>query len=144
MTVVIPAVAVEEFSADQKREVVMRYQETPHGKKGLYLESIGVSRDRVKTWRKQLIAGNIDTGLTPRENVRMSASDVNEIRRLQELTESLSSRIAELEGELEEKDKQLVAKDEQLSVKDEQNAAHARAVDSLGKAIAIMQKYTDR
>lgn len=67
----------------------------------------------------------------------MDSSDVNEIRRLKDLTKSLEQRVAELEGALEEKDKQ-------LSIKDEQNAAHARPVDSLGKAIAIMQKHTDK
>ena len=108
-----------------KIEIVMTYAQIPYGGKRKYL------------WNKQFFAGDMDTGQTPRKNVRMDASDVNEIRRLKDLSESLEQRVAELEGALEEKDKQ-------LRIKDEQNAAHARAVDSLGRSIAIMQKYTDK
>lgn len=139
MTVVIPPTsrASEEFTTEQKREIIMTYAQIPYGGKKKYLAKIGITYKVLNRWNKQFIAGDIDTGLTPRKNVRMNTSDIHEIRRLKDLTKSLEQRVAELEGALEEKDKQ-------LSMKDEQNAAHARAVDSLGKAIAIMQKYTDK
>ncbi|MGV0351962.1 transposase [Corynebacterium guaraldiae] len=139
MTISIPPedmVPQGRYTAEQKEKVVLEYYSVKHGQRRKYLDSIGVSYSSFKRWRKQFAGGDLVTGLTPRHNIPVCPENINEYKRLRKSNEALSDEIARLK-------QQLAEKDEIIARKAEQTEAHCRAVDAMGKAIAIMQKYSE-
>lgn len=129
MTVVIPSQSEHNFSPDDRREVVITYYCAPHGSRIAYLNSRGIKYEWFRRWRLQYFGGDIDRGITPRDNVVMTPKDSAEIKRLYSENTALKDELAKVK--------------EELAQTREQSTAHAKAVDALGKAIATMQKYTE-
>ena len=143
MTVFVPPERLREFSADEKRAVVEGYYSQPWGMRKRWLEAEGIPYGQLTVWKSQYAGGNLETGLTPRENVSVNEFDIVEVKRLKEQMAKLLEEKEQLEKQLADQDARLAEKDVLLRQRDEQTAAHARAVESLGKAIAIMQKRID-
>lgn len=166
MSVQIPPVDPDRtFTAEQRREIVLAHAETKHGLKGEFLRAAGVTPRQLYLWRRQLAAGTLDIGLTPRENIPMSDKNIVEFSRLTQRNQELEALNAELGAErakfeterakfeterakLETRHAKLEARiaelEKAVADKDAATTAHAKAVEAMGKAIAAMQKYTDR
>lgn len=125
----IETVAHRVYSPEEKREHVVNYFSCKHGFKNAYLQEHDLTTRQLYRWRDQLIGGDIDTGLIPRKTVVMSHDEANEMKRLRALAKEQQKQIEQLQLQLAEKERQ--------------TQAHARAVDSLGKAIAIMHGRID-
>lgn len=96
-----------EFTTEQIREFVHRYEVQPHGRKAAWLEEQGVSYSRLRRWRSAVFDGDLDRGLIPREGgvvtpqekragierqrARERAAQAAELARL-------NARVRELEG----------------------------------------------
>lgn len=114
----IPA---QEFTPDQMREIVTEYVTTPHGHKAQFAESVGVTQDKILTWRAAMADGDIDNGKIPRKTGRMTRDDVAEIKRLQQ-----------------QLDDQQATHAREVAAKDDEIARLSKAADSLGKAISAL------
>ena len=143
MSVFVPPERLVEFSAEEKRAVVEGYYSQPWGVRQRWLESQGIPYERFKVWGRQYAGGSLETGLTPRENVSVNEFDIVEVKRLKEQMATLLEEKEQLEKQLADQSARLAEKDVLLRKRDEQAAAHARAVESLGKAIAIKHKHLD-
>ena len=60
------------FTAEQVREFVGEYYLRPHGQKGSWLASKGMSYDRLRRWRSAVFDGDVERGLVPREGSPMT------------------------------------------------------------------------
>ncbi|WJY74317.1 hypothetical protein CCANI_02295 [Corynebacterium canis] len=97
MSVQIPPVDPDRtFTAEQRREIVLAHAETKHGLKGEFLRAAGVTPRQLYLWRRQLAAGTLDIGLTPRENIPMSDENIVEFSRLTQRNQELEALNAEL------------------------------------------------
>lgn len=91
------------YTNEEIREFVYEYERQPHGTKGVWLSSQGVSWDRFQKWRNTVFDGHLDRGLIPREGSHMTSS--NQRRRIakQDVQQSsenmqLRARVRELEA----------------------------------------------
>ena len=116
----------EDFSAAKKREIVLEYGQAPWGQKRDVLDKYGVTIHSIKKWRKLAVIGGLDRPPVPRKNVSMDEFAAAEIARLK------AERIQLLD--------QIAAMQEQLRQGEERDLHRIRAIDAMGKAIAIMQK----
>ncbi|MEJ5998764.1 hypothetical protein [Corynebacterium sp. H130] len=98
------------------------YYSLKHSQRGQYIRDLGISPNTIYKWRDQMIAGDIDTGLRPRQTVVMSTDEANDIKRL--LKEN---------AELKKQNEAL------------RRRAHANqeAAEALGKAIATLQSLSE-
>ncbi|MFY9263276.1 MAG: hypothetical protein GX483_01455 [Actinomycetaceae bacterium] len=55
---VVPVERRRDFTVDERREIVMKYEDTPHGKKGTYLQSTGASPYQLERWQAQMLASS--------------------------------------------------------------------------------------
>lgn len=119
---------VRGLTVEQRREHVLAYLGLPHGSKIRYLTEHGISMRQMCTWRKQVYAGTLETGLVPRGGW-MNDPDVNrEVARLRRELEALRSQMAALEA----------SHDQQLAAKQAEIDAAGRVAEALGKAIALL------
>lgn len=107
MTVIIPS---KQFSAEDRRRLVLEYLEQPHGLKAAFLGANQVGHDQFRRWRAALADGDLDTDQVPRKTGVMTRRDAAEVRRLQAEVDRLSAQLA----------------------------AEHKVVDALGKAISVM------
>lgn len=142
------------FTTDEIREIVETYERAPYGTKAMYLEELGVPRDKIYQWRKQVYHGNLDRNLNPRDARRITRHQTweflslrekmhdlkGENHRMQETTDALragyEAQIRSLHAELDQVKAELAEKEEQVIL-------HAQAVDALGKAIATLRNDSD-
>jgi transposase-like protein len=107
MTVIIPS---RQFSAEDRRRLVLEYFEQPHGSKATFLRERQIGKDQFRRWRTALADGDLDTDQVPRKTGVMTRRDAAEVRRLQAEVDRLN----------------------------EQLASERKVVDALGKAISVM------
>ena len=60
------------FTAEQVREFVGEYYLRPHGQKGSWLASKGMSYDKSRRWRSAVFEGDVERGLVRREGSPMT------------------------------------------------------------------------
>lgn len=138
MSVHIPPVDPErDFSVEQRRDIVLAYEQTKHGHKAEYLQKAGVTRRQMERWWRQLAAGTLDIGLTPRKNVRMTDQNIAELARVVKYTK-------ELEEALAQRDALIAQLQAAMAEKDAAAISQSKAVEAMGKAIAAMHHHTDR
>lgn len=106
------------WTAEQKRDFVLRYVALPHGTKEAFAREAGVDSSRLARWRRQLAAGTLEQGLVPRGGGLWRVDDNREVARL-------LAQVEELEG--------LLAKERA------ERASQARVIDALGKAIELLR-----
>lgn len=109
------------LTAVEKREAVIEYMDLPHGQKTKWLREQPFSRSSFIRWRLSYLAGDLDRGLTPR-NAGLVTSSGHRMRQLEKAFAQQESEMAKLR----EQNEQLQAT----------NAA-------LGKAIGLMQKWSE-
>jgi transposase-like protein len=107
MTVIIPS---RQFSAEDRRRLVLEYFVQPHGSKAAFLRDRQIGKDQFRRWRVALADGDLDTDQVPRKTGVMTRRDAAEVRRLQAEVDRLN----------------------------EQLASERKVVDALGKAISVM------
>lgn len=110
------------FTPEEKKWLVANYYLQKHGSKGAFLKRHNVSGAAILKWRDQMIAGDIDMDLSPRQTVVMSTSEAKEIKRLLEE----NARLRKANEALRKR-------------------AHANqeAAEALGKAIATLQNLPE-
>ena len=64
------------FTSAEMVELVHEYHLQPHGQKGSWLASHGLTYHRLRRWRETLYAGDLDRGLIPREGSDVSTPPV--------------------------------------------------------------------
>lgn len=109
------------FTAVEKRGFVLEYLDLPHGTKAKWLAEQQFSPNTFKHWRLAYLGGSLDHGLVPRN----AETVTNSGHRLRQLERDLELKQAELERIREQNDK-LQATNE-----------------ALGKAIGLMQKWSE-
>jgi transposase-like protein len=116
------------LTAEQKRGLVYAYVAAPYGSKGEYLREHGVTDRQMRTWRAQVFAGTLELGLIPRGGAMVSPEESAALARLIKENRSLQEQLAA----------QQVEHEQAVAAKDAELAVQLRAVDALGKAIAIL------
>ena len=130
--------AVLGLTAEQKREHVLAYLETPFGVKGRYLDEYGISRYQIRRWRSQVYAGTLEVGLVPRGGLMVNDPDGNrEVVRLRQENEQLRVRLQEQASGYEQRLQELSA------AKQAEIDAGQKTVDALGKAIALLHASSE-
>lgn len=91
------------YTNEEVRAAVYEYERRPHGTKGAWLDSQGISRGKLRRWRDAVFDGDLDRGWIPREGGAMTSP--NQRRRLtrhhgqsEADNEQLRARIRELEA----------------------------------------------
>ena len=112
----------------EKHAHVLAYLACAHGSKGAYLDEHDVSESQIRGWRDQVYAGTLEFGLVPRGPVVNSMEQNQEILRLQRDNEALRRQLQEQAG----------THQDALAAKEAELATASRAVDALGKAIALL------
>jgi transposase-like protein len=106
------------WTAEQKREFVLKYSALPHGSRGSFAREMDVDYRMLRRWRLQLAAGTLEQGLVPREGKLWQLDDNREVARLAAQVQDLESRLVKAQAEKESQD---------------------RVIDALGKAIELLR-----
>lgn len=96
------------FTAGEIREFVHEYHGLPYGRKAVWLVERDISRNRLRRWSAAVYDGDLERGLIPREDGRMTippgkrsalekARAAEQARHEAEVAE-LTARIRKLEG----------------------------------------------
>lgn len=115
----VVSIPPQEFTVEQKRELVLEYAETRYGDKQALLEERGVPWHVFRRWRAAMADGDLASGKVPRQTGRMAENDVAEIRRLEAENAKLQKRLERAEADRDRMEK---------------------AADALGKAIDVMRE----
>lgn len=113
------------FTAAEIREFVHEYQVQPHGRKGSWLASRGVSYERLRRWRDAVFEGDLDRGLVPREGSPMTVPSSKRTAWEKERARERAAHAAEVE--------RLTARVRELEGTN----------DALGKAIGLLHKVNE-
>lgn len=119
------------FTVEQKRALVYEYLDCRWGTKSEFRRARGISTSQMRTWRVQVMADTLDTGLVPRGGVAVGADEAKAMARLAKEAEQLREQLVQ---ERAEHAKALAAKEAELGTQQ-------RAVDALGKAIEILHLH---
>ena len=110
---------ISTWTIEQRRAIVAEYEVAPYGSKQLVLRRHRVTDSQIRTWTSSRDAGLLEVGRSLRKGSMTPKKESAELARLRE-------RIARLEDDLGR------ARDD---IADRQ-----RALDSLGKATALLQE----
>ena len=122
------------FTVEQQRELVYEYLGVRYGGKARFLVERGISQDRMRRWRSQVLADTLELGLVPRGGGMGSVEESAGLKKLLDENRALRSQLAANDAEHRQ---ELAAKDEALETQ-------RRAVDALGKAIEILHQSGER
>ena len=109
------------YTAVEKRAFVLEYMDQPYGAKASWLAAQPFSAHTFKDWRLAYLGGSLDHGLVPRNAETVNHSG----HRLRHVEKDLAAKQAEPERIRDQNDK-LQATNE-----------------ALGKAIGLMQKWSE-
>lgn len=118
------------FTAAEKQALVLEYLAVPHGFKGQFLRERGLGPDRIRRWRRQVVAGSLEHGLVPREGGMVGLEDV----------EALKSVLAENERLKKQLAAEQRAHEKKLAAVEAEGEVHKRAAATLGKAIELLHQ----
>lgn len=110
-----------DYTAQQRRELVLEYLAVPYGRRQAWLAARGVRTRTVQKWRRQVMAGVVESGRIPRGGVLVSVEENRELARLH-------AENTRLRAELEAAKKAA--------------ESSGRVVDALGKAIELLRDGT--
>lgn len=111
------------WSPEQKRTIIAEYEEAPFGTKGAVLRRYGIQSERVREWRASRDAGLLEVGGVPHQIVATPRAESAELTRLRREN-------ARLEQDL------IRAREE--------TANRQTALDTLGKATALLHELVSR
>jgi transposase-like protein len=109
------------FTADQRRDFVLEYLAVPWGQRRQWRVARGMSVDVLYKWRRQVMAGVVESGRIPRGGVLVSVEENRELARLHAENKRLRAELDEARKSAE---------------------SSARVVDALGKAIELLRDGT--
>ena len=111
----------DEFTVEQRRDFVLEYLAVPHGQRQAFRRARGVGEATLARWRRQVMAGVVESGRIPRGGVLVSIEENRELARLHA------------------ENKRLRAK---LDTAHASPQSQARVIDALGKAIELLRDGT--
>lgn len=109
------------MTADEKREFVLAYLAVPYGQRFRWLDRQGVKQSQFYSWRRGVLAGELERGLIPRGGVLVNAAENRELARLHAENKKLRRQLEKSSAE---------------------RAALTTALEVMGKAIECLQDET--